>query len=1353
MQITVCIVVGIVFRFLDKFLTSNYMKKQILYYVLLISLCFSFEYAHSQCGSLAASIATTESRCTATGSIIITASGGIAPQNYQYRLSAGPITTAFTSSNTISGLLPGTYSAIVRDVTANCTITIPNIIVAGTYVAPSIFYNSTQPTCMNGSNGIISVTSQSDGRAPFSYKIIAPSPSQIGTVSPIGTFTGLIAGSYRIEMTDSCGAVQTRDQVINPYSWSFNGNPTITKPSCQNINVNISLTNSNSVISPNAVYNGFQYGVSRFAGDTTWFASVPFNFNIGTYRTAKIVVKDNCGTGVLSYTWTDNQPSINNNITVDNLACSTFRARVQGQTNITAASTTYCLYNSSNTVLVSACQASATFNNVPYGSYTIRTIDACYDTTILRIFTVAKPVPSIAASVTKSNLACTTFTATITGQTNLTAANTTYCLYNSANTVLVSACQSSATFNNVPYGTYIIRTVDACYDTTILRTVSASKLIPSLAIAVSTSNFACSTFTATITGQTNMPTATTTYCLYDITNTTPIGVCQSSPIFNNLLYGSYTIRTLDACYDTTILRTVSGFPPLPSLATNPTFANTCATFTATITGQTNINNIANNYCIYKNGSAIADSCNSTGIFRNLIYGIPYCIKLQNNPACYDTIITRCFTVSRPVQSVNNNPTIGGMGCNSFNVTIGGLTNLNNPIYRLFNGANNTQIGADQASPTFNSISYGSYCIRVVNDPTCFDTTITRCFIVNKPIPSVNNNVTRNNRTCTTFTATVGGLTNLNNAIYRLFNSANNTQIGADQTSPIFTLVPFGSYCIRIVNDPACYDTTILRCFTEAAPPSTTNISLTAQRTCALIGGTDIRVNLSAGVAPFISKIYSPTGVLISTSPAVSTATYTFTNMPGLTTGALYKVITTDACSGIDSATAAPLTYFINRSITKVTKCPSGTNPNGTGDVTINVNGTENIGGAYAISIINKDGVVINQLPTSTTNNGRTANFLSLLPGTYIFLTDPSGCPSSGNVTDTVIVPNYIYPNLTNSTGFQCDNGSQTVAGTVTGGAPPYQYQIFESVPAFPAINTPYQSSPIFNFNNGITYSLVRLRVLDNCGNASINDVAFFPVDAPIIQQQGNCFLSSSKLSVDTIAGAIYTWYKRTYNPFDSLLVGTGKEFIIPFLQTTDTGTYICKTIFGGGCATRISVKLLTAGNCSPLPLSLLSFTGIKQSNYNQLLWKTANEVNTKQFVLERSTDGRSFNSFATVAAKGNGNGIYSYDDNVQWNGKIYYRLKMIDNDGKFTYSNIIVLSNQNNTTVTVYPNPVIDKVTLKFTDNKLFNTTAKLIDMSGRLVSTIFIKNNFEIIEMGKLPSGIYMLQLADGTVQKIVKE
>jgi hypothetical protein len=1153
---------------------TNMMNK-IFTLLLMFLATMVFYRSHAQCGTLAATVNTLESRCTSTGSIIINASGGMVPENYQYRISDGPVTTPYTSSTTISGLPPGTYTIMVRDVTANCTMTIPNNLVQGSYAVPGIFYNSSAITCMNGTDGAIFVTNQTGGRAPFSYQIIAPSASQVSTISNNGTFTGLMAGSYRIQMTDSCGGIQTRDQVVGSYSWSFNTNPTVTKPTCNNIHVSISLKNSNNVISPNAVYTGFQYGVSRYPGDTTWFAASPFDFTIGVYRTVKILVKDNCGSNVLSYTWTDPQPSLFNFVSVTNKVCSGFTATVFGQTNITPASTTYCLY--------------------------------------------------------------------------------------------------------------------------------------------------------------------------DITNTIPLGICQSSPIFNNLSYGSYTIRTTDACYDTTITRTVTASRPIPSVSSNVSIANTCSGFTATITGQTNINNVANNYCLYINGNAIASLCNSTGIFTGLNYGVPYCITLQNDPACYDTLISRCFTATRPIQSLAANVTISGATCSSFNVSIGGQNNLNNPWFCLYD-QNNVQVGVCNSTGTFTNIPNGTYCIKMQNDPACYDTLISRCFTVDKQIPALNNTVTRNNRTCTTFTATLSGQSNITNPIYRLFDGANNIQIGADQSSPVFTILPYGSYCIRMVNDAVCYDTTIVRCFTETAPPAA-SISLNALQTCNLIGGTDIKVNFVGGISPFISKIYSPAGILLSTSMPQSGGSYTFSSMPGIPTGTLYKVVTTDACGSKDSATVAPNVYYINRTITKTAKCPSGTNPNGTGDVTISVNFTENIGGFYVISIIKKDGAVFNQAATSTASFGKVANFLGLTPATYIFLTDPNNCGTTANRYDTVIIPNYVYPNLINSIAFGCDNGSQSVVSAVTGGAPPYQYQIFSSVPASPEITTPYQNTPVFNINNGTVYSLIRIRVIDNCGNASINDVAFQPIVNPTIEASSNCMFTPATLSVDSIPGATYTWYKRTYNPFDSVYLGTGREYLIPYMQPSDTGKYICKTVFAGGCATRLSYKTVT-GLCFLLPVTLTDFKATWKHVYSELNWQVSTMINFSHFEIERSLDGTSFSKTGQVMHQSN-QWSYSYDDrNIPAGASVlYYRLRLVDMDGRFSYSPVVVIRlNGGKNNINIYPNPSTNYMNAELGSEARGDYQVQLIDAVGQVVETKVVTNaqanQVVTIQRGKHASGIYILKI-----------
>jgi Ig-like domain CHU_C associated/Secretion system C-terminal sorting domain len=166
---------------------------------------------------------------------------------------------------------------------------------------------------------------------------------------------------------------------------------------------------------------------------------------------------------------------------------------------------------------------------------------------------------------------------------------------------------------------------------------------------------------------------------------------------------------------------------------------------------------------------------------------------------------------------------------------------------------------------------------------------------------------------------------------------------------------------------------------------------------------------------------------------------------------------------------------------------------------------------------------------------------------------------------------------------------------------------------------------------------------------------------------------------------------------------------------------------------------------STLPLRLISFTGQKNSNGNLLQWKTADEVNTKEFVVERSSDGRSFTGIATIDANGSGSGSYDYNDNYTPQGKVYYRLKMKDIDDHYTYSTIVVLSNRAGTSVSIYPNPASNIVTLSISNTKLLGTTAILTDVQGKTVK--------QQIEIAGLPAGMYFIKLADGSSYKLVRE
>ncbi|TLV02872.1 choice-of-anchor Q domain-containing protein [Dyadobacter luticola] len=177
---------------------------------------------------------------------------------------------------------------------------------------------------------------------------------------------------------------------------------------------------------------------------------------------------------------------------------------------------------------------------------------------------------------------------------------------------------------------------------------------------------------------------------------------------------------------------------------------------------------------------------------------------------------------------------------------------------------------------------------------------------------------------------------------------------------------------------------------------------------------------------------------------------------------------------------------------------------------------------------------------------------------------------------------------------------------------------------------------------------------------------------------------------------------------------------------------------------------------SALPLNLISFTATKETGSNLLEWSTAAEVNTDNFEVQRSGDARKFVKIATVAASGSGDHQYSYKDESGYKGTIYYRLKMSDRaadgiDGTFTFSKIISLAGEGNF-VAIYPNPAGESVTFQV-NNALLKTTAILYDITGRRIQNVMITSNKQLLQTKSLPSGLYMLKFADGTVERFMKD
>ncbi len=180
-----------------------------------------------------------------------------------------------------------------------------------------------------------------------------------------------------------------------------------------------------------------------------------------------------------------------------------------------------------------------------------------------------------------------------------------------------------------------------------------------------------------------------------------------------------------------------------------------------------------------------------------------------------------------------------------------------------------------------------------------------------------------------------------------------------------------------------------------------------------------------------------------------------------------------------------------------------------------------------------------------------------------------------------------------------------------------------------------------------------------------------------------------------------------------------------------------------------------AKNAIVLPTDNLSFTGALQSDLSALLnWKTETEINVNGFDLERSTNGTKFTKITFVNAKGNGSAgsiDYAYTDKDamdQQSTVLYYRLKVINTDGSFKYSEIVKLNIPvGQAIISIAPNPVLNTVKGTIVSPVAGNVTLRIFDNNGRLVSQTnsMVKkgsNNFTI-NINQLASGAYYLDIS----------
>ena len=179
-----------------------------------------------------------------------------------------------------------------------------------------------------------------------------------------------------------------------------------------------------------------------------------------------------------------------------------------------------------------------------------------------------------------------------------------------------------------------------------------------------------------------------------------------------------------------------------------------------------------------------------------------------------------------------------------------------------------------------------------------------------------------------------------------------------------------------------------------------------------------------------------------------------------------------------------------------------------------------------------------------------------------------------------------------------------------------------------------------------------------------------------------------------------------------------------------------------------------------LPLQFLSFNA-KQTGLSKVVhldWSTASEVNTLNFIVERSNDGRNFYEVARVSAKNqSGKQTYSATDPEPVTGLAYYRLRQNDTDGKYQYyEKVISVENQSEKQLAVFPNPAQKVVKIQF--NAVWTKgTLTVYSLTGAALRTVQIPSGATqlAIDVSDLASGVYTLLVQlEGltTAKKFVK-
>ncbi|MBL0198996.1 MAG: T9SS type A sorting domain-containing protein [Chitinophagaceae bacterium] len=1279
----------------------------------------------SSTGGPTANAVSTVSACNSnTGTITITASGGV--PGYQYSING----TTYQAGNVFNNLAAGNYIAYAKD--ANGCIGTFSITVANTN-GPSITAVAT-PTSCNANDGIITITA-GGGTPGYQYSID-------GTTYVAGfIFSGLASGNYIAFVKDFNGCIKSTGVVVNNISGLSLAVSTIVS-GCSLNNGVITATATGGAAPLQYSINGTVYQPGNVF---TGLASASYT----------VYVKDNNNCIVT-------KPATVGSVSGPSLSVSIERQATCGAaTGVIRANGSGGLAPLTYNIDGGAFQPINIFINLAPGLHTIIVKDATGCTVSQSVTITNSGAGNAITDVTfvlKDALACTGQTGRIKNLKGEPSGGGNHYEFSLDG----GAFTTSNQFNPVSVGTHTItaRNDDGCMFT---RLVTIGSGVAATATATSTATLCnASTGTITITGigastpyHANIDNAATWVTFF------PPG--GNTFTFTNLSSGTHKIIIADDA------DFVTGPPDIPGACLTTLFVAVPSTGGPTIsTTQVNPTCSANNGSITAVGGGTAGPYTfnidggayfSSGVFNNLAPGV-HAVTVKDAAGCITGANVTLSNAAVPTITAALQPAT----CNLNNGTVtatatGGVP----PLQYSINGT------IFQSSNVFSNLAPGSYTLYVKDVNECYSTLPVTISNISLPLATAYTIAASCNNTDGTVVASGSGGTlpytfSINGSVY--------------QSSGTFSNLAAGFYTVYIKDARDCITTTGISVANAGGPAITAASSTPANcdnptgiiTVTASGGGGGIEYSKD-GTNFQLSNIFNgllPGAYIITVrdiNGCLNTRAVTVANLPGPQT--LTAVVTNAACgsnNGSITATASGGTGALQYSIDGITYQLSNIfNAVPAGGHTLYVRDINLCVKTLAVTVLNlaaptlsatsspascglSDGTI-----TASATGGTTALtyskdgisfqasniFTGLAANSYLIrVKDARGCRDSSLVT--VNTTNAFSGLLAAATGgpqvstsavvvptgtTYLDTFCNLIARVVPSGAFPAGGSISSKVIIDPSVQT-YNNEPYVQrhfdiepaTNAATSTATVTLYFKDQeFQEFNLHRTGFPPL--PTVANGGNADPSITNVRVTQYHGVPIAPHNAG-NPAPGYYTNSAGVLIVPTsVNYNSTFNYWEVTITVNG----FSGFYVHTNLNHVLPITLNYFNGTRQGNNHLLNWKvTCDASPSVTLILERGTDGTNFNSLYNITATAvRCNQPFDYMDAAPLPGVNYYRLKMVSADGSSKYSNIVALTSNRKGVdiISISPNPVINGTfNLDLFSNATASVEISITDMQGRVV-------------------------------------